>query len=54
MKTKIKKIIRSAQAGSEKLSSPSLAKAYSLAKKSGLFDAKWYQEHYGSFISDRK
>lgn len=52
MKTKIKKIIRSAQAGSEKLSSPSLAKAYSLAKKSGLFDAKWYQEHYGSFISE--
>ena len=52
MKKNIKLLARSLQTQAERLAYPSTAKAFNLAKKLGLFDAKWYQEHYGSFPSD--
>lgn len=52
MKKNIKQIARSLQTSVERLAYPSTAKAFKLANKSGLFDAKWYQEHYGSFPTD--
>jgi len=52
MKKNIKELARSLQTQVESVVYPSTAKAFKLAKKSGLFDAKWYQEYYGSFPSD--
>lgn len=51
MKT-IKQLARNLQAKAEGLAYPSIAKAFKLAKKSNLFNAQWYQEHYGSYPSD--
>ncbi|OFC70114.1 rhamnan synthesis F family protein [Alteromonas confluentis] len=52
MKTKIKKIIRALQTGFQKITNPSLSKAYGIAKKTQYFNATWYREHYGNFPSD--
>jgi FMN phosphatase YigB (HAD superfamily) len=52
MKKNIKHFARGIQTKLESLAYPSLGKAYRLATKAGLFDSKWYQEHYGSFPSD--
>lgn len=49
MLTKIKKSIRKIQSAIERVASPSSSKAYAKAVRLGLFDAQWYQEHYGSF-----
>lgn len=52
MNRNIKLLARSLQTKVESVAYPSTAKAFKLAKQLGLFDAKWYQEHYGSFPSD--
>lgn len=52
MKKNIKQFARSLQTKVESLAYPSTAKAFKLAKQTGLFNAKWYQEHYGAFPSD--
>lgn len=52
MKKNIRNLARGLQTKIEGLAYPSLAKAYKLAIKSGLFNPEWYQEHYGSFPSN--
>ncbi|GGF84685.1 rhamnan synthesis F family protein [Alteromonas lipolytica] len=52
MKRNFKNLARGLQTKIEGLAYPSLAKAYKLAIKSGLFNPEWYQEHYGSFPSN--
>lgn len=49
MKNNAKKIVRSAQQFLELKSKPKIAKAFKLAKNSGLFNYGWYKEHYGQF-----
>lgn len=49
MKNDVKKIVRRAQQSLEMTTSPKVAKAFKNAKQLGLFDLKWYQEHYGQF-----
>ena len=49
MLSKLKRLIRRVQQSLELLARPRTAKAFNKAKKEGLFNLTWYEEHYGSF-----
>ncbi|MBU2977233.1 rhamnan synthesis F family protein [Alteromonas sp. C1M14] len=49
MNSNLKKSVRRIQQSLEMTTKPKIAKAFKEAKRLGLFDVEWYQEHYGSF-----
>jgi FMN phosphatase YigB (HAD superfamily) len=49
MKTNIRNAVRRTQQSLEMTTKPKIARAFKEAKRLGLFDIDWYQEHYGTF-----
>ncbi len=49
MISKVKKVVRRVQLILETIFRPKIAKVHKLASNEGLFDYRWYQEHYGQF-----
>ncbi|WP_289027912.1 rhamnan synthesis F family protein [uncultured Paraglaciecola sp.] len=49
MKSNIRNAVRRTQQSFEMITKPKVAKAFKEAKRLGLFDIDWYQEHYGTF-----